>query len=332
MGSSDKFCLRWNDFESNVSSSFARLRDDADFFDVTLASEDDRQIRAHRVILAACSPFFRRVLRANPHERPLLYLKGVRHSQLVSVLDFMYHGEVSVAQDDLNAFLAAAEDLSVKGLTTGQGGQAASSSSSSSCRHRTWSKQGQKSSKQQHHPPSKRPRKEAKLEEEKEEGSGATADICVKDEPRVGCGGFGEDGEGEEEDVLAGGGGGGGDEAEGEEGEGFEEEYGEEGYDEEGYGQQDGDYEEGGGGGGGRRNSRGKHKSFKQYVLDSASSTYYVLHGSHIIVGSSCCVRGDYGRVYCRHNQKPGGRLWQMKKVPCFWRAVQKRARRLCRL
>ncbi len=77
MGSTDKFCLRWNDFEANVSSAFAELRNDSDFFDVTLASEDERQVRAHKVILAACSPFFRRVLKANPHDRPLLYLKGV---------------------------------------------------------------------------------------------------------------------------------------------------------------------------------------------------------------------------------------------------------------
>lgn len=41
----DKFCLRWNDFESNISSAFRELRDDADFFDVTLASEDDRQVK-----------------------------------------------------------------------------------------------------------------------------------------------------------------------------------------------------------------------------------------------------------------------------------------------
>ena len=120
MGSAEKFCLRWNDFEANVSTSFAELRHDQDFFDVTLALEDHRQVRAHKVILAACSPFFRRVLKANPHERPLLYLKGVRHAQIVSVLNFMYHGEVNVAQDDLNDFLAAAEDLSIKGLTTGK--------------------------------------------------------------------------------------------------------------------------------------------------------------------------------------------------------------------
>jgi len=117
---SEKFCLRWNDFESNISSAFKELRDDKDFFDVTLAC-DDEQLQAHKVILSACSPFFRNVLRRNPHQHPLLYLKGVKYTDLQSVLNFMYHGEVNVAQEELNSFLAVAEDLRVKGLTQNQG-------------------------------------------------------------------------------------------------------------------------------------------------------------------------------------------------------------------
>ena len=118
---SEKFCLRWNEFEGNISSAFRELRDDKDFFDVTLACEDE-QIQAHRVILSACSPFFRNVLRRNPHQHPLLYLKGVTFNDLQSVLNFMYHGEVSVAQEELNSFLAVAEDLRVKGLTQAKPG------------------------------------------------------------------------------------------------------------------------------------------------------------------------------------------------------------------
>jgi len=112
----EKFCLRWNDFESNISIAFRELRDDKDFFDVTLAC-DDEQIQAHKVILSACSPFFRMVLRRNPHAHPLLYLKGIKFSDLQSVLNFMYHGEVNVAQEELNSFLLVAEELRVKGLT-----------------------------------------------------------------------------------------------------------------------------------------------------------------------------------------------------------------------
>jgi hypothetical protein len=112
----EKFCLQWNEFESNISTAFRELRDDKDFFDVTLACDDD-QIQAHKVILSACSPFFRNILRRNSHPNPFLYLKGIKFTDLQYVLNFMYHGEVNVGQEELNSFLAVAEDLKIKGLT-----------------------------------------------------------------------------------------------------------------------------------------------------------------------------------------------------------------------
>jgi len=116
MGANEKFCLRWNDFESNISLAFREIREEKDFFDCTLSC-GSRQIQAHKLILSACSPFFRSVLKQNTHQHPLLYLKGVRFTDLQAVLNFMYHGEVNIAQEDLNTFLAVAEDLKVKGLT-----------------------------------------------------------------------------------------------------------------------------------------------------------------------------------------------------------------------
>jgi len=131
MASSEKFCLRWNDFEANVSGAFREIREEKDFFDVTLAC-DDNQMEAHKVIISACSPWFRNILRRNPHQHPLLYLKGVKYRELVAVLNFMYQGEVNVAQDDLNSFLSVAEELQVKGLTQGGSGSGNNQSKSSS--------------------------------------------------------------------------------------------------------------------------------------------------------------------------------------------------------
>ena len=124
MGSSENYCLRWNDFQANVSGSFKTLRLESDFLDVTLSCDGShgRTLQAHKVILSACSDFFKGMLRdiqaASPsHPNPLIYLRGVQLADLESILDFMYNGEVSVSQANLNAFLALAEDLQVKGLT-----------------------------------------------------------------------------------------------------------------------------------------------------------------------------------------------------------------------
>jgi len=116
MDISEKFCLKWNEFENSISGAFKELRNEKEFFDVTLACDDD-QLQAHKVILSACSPFFRNILRRNKHDHPLLYLKGVKYADLVSVLNFMYQGQVNVAQEELNSFLAVAEELRVRGLS-----------------------------------------------------------------------------------------------------------------------------------------------------------------------------------------------------------------------
>ena len=128
MGTSENFCLRWNDFESNVSGAFRDLRAESDFFDVTLGCSDGhgRSLQAHKVILSACSGFFKQMLRQQAtnhpsHPHPFIYLRGVTYADLSSVLDFMYHGEVNVAQEDLNSFLAVAEELQIKGLTNKDG-------------------------------------------------------------------------------------------------------------------------------------------------------------------------------------------------------------------
>lgn len=123
MGSSENFRLKWNDYESSVSGAFRELRQDADFFDVSLSCDEShgRTLQAHKVILSACSAIFKSMLKeqlafSSPTAHLLIYLRGVRYSELSSILDFVYQGEVHVHQDGLDAFLAVANDLQIKGL------------------------------------------------------------------------------------------------------------------------------------------------------------------------------------------------------------------------
>ena len=115
----DQLYLQWNDYKSNISSTFKDLRQENDFYDVTLACEDDKQIQAHKLVLASSSSFFKNILRKNPHQHPLLYLKGINSKELTSLLEFVYVGEIHIGQQDLESFLVAAEDLKIKGLTQG---------------------------------------------------------------------------------------------------------------------------------------------------------------------------------------------------------------------
>ena len=112
----EKLCLKWNDFQVNAASAFGSLRDDREFSDVTLACEDGQQVEAHKVILAASSPFFQNLLKRNRHPHPLIYMRGIKSENLQAIVDFLYCGEANVYQENLDSFLAIAEELQLKGL------------------------------------------------------------------------------------------------------------------------------------------------------------------------------------------------------------------------
>ena len=113
----EKLCLQWNDFKENVTSAFGSLREDSDFADVTLACEDGKQVEAHKVILATSSPFFQNLLKRNKHPHPLIYMRGMKSEDLLAIVDFLYHGKAKIFQENLDSFLAIAEELQLKGLT-----------------------------------------------------------------------------------------------------------------------------------------------------------------------------------------------------------------------
>merc|ERR1712215_656108 len=122
MADDQQFCLRWNDFQTNMVASFKHLRDEKSFCDVTIATEG-QHTKAHKMILCACSPYFKNLLEQNPAKHPTIILKDVPFMHLTAILEFMYAGEVNVAQDQLPAFLKTAEKLKIKGLAEGEQGK-----------------------------------------------------------------------------------------------------------------------------------------------------------------------------------------------------------------
>lgn len=132
------FCLRWNNHPANLTGVLSSLLQREALCDVTLACDgrtvkvsrfagipnrhqpltialflsfDHRQ--AHQTILSACSPYFETIFLQNNHAHPIIYLKDVRYSEIRSLLDFMYKGEVNVGQSCLPSFLKTAESLQV---------------------------------------------------------------------------------------------------------------------------------------------------------------------------------------------------------------------------
>ena len=113
---SEKFSLKWNDYQSNWNQSLSEFRNQTNLSDVTLISDDKVKFSAHRIILSACSKMFNFIFKDNTSANPLLYLGGVSSVNLGFILDYMYHGEVNLFQEQLDSFLESAQKLEVEGL------------------------------------------------------------------------------------------------------------------------------------------------------------------------------------------------------------------------
>ncbi|XP_066584384.1 longitudinals lacking protein, isoforms A/B/D/L isoform X9 [Prorops nasuta] len=111
-----QFCLRWNNHQSTLIQNFDTLLESGTLVDCTLAAEG-KYLKAHKVVLSACSPYFEGLLSEHYDKHPVFILKDVKFKELKAMMDYMYRGEVNISQDQLAALLKAAESLQIKGLS-----------------------------------------------------------------------------------------------------------------------------------------------------------------------------------------------------------------------
>merc|ERR1719186_74149 len=107
-------------FEScpiHLASTFKDLLTEGHFSDVTLVSDDHKQVPAHKIVISSCSPVLKSLLLTNPHSHPLLYMRGIKEQDLLSILQFMYFGETTVFQDSVRQFTNIAKDLGMEERT-----------------------------------------------------------------------------------------------------------------------------------------------------------------------------------------------------------------------
>ena len=116
----DKFCLKWNDFQTSVTNSFSKLRKENDFYDVTLVSEDDQIIRGHKLVLASSSDFFKKIFKVTKQAESIIYLTGINQKNLNFIMEYIYLGEVQIYQEDIDSFLESAQKLRIEGLISEQ--------------------------------------------------------------------------------------------------------------------------------------------------------------------------------------------------------------------
>ena len=114
-----KCTLNWDTFSEHLQLMFKDLYQDGRHTDVTLVSDDQTQFKAHKIVLSACSPVFKKIIDSNPSQHPLIYLRGVQSYEVESILQFMYLGEGRFYHERMGEFIKVAQDLEVKEISDG---------------------------------------------------------------------------------------------------------------------------------------------------------------------------------------------------------------------
>nr|CAD7265791.1 unnamed protein product [Timema shepardi] len=108
--------VKWKSHSSNLYTQLDCLYYDQNLVDVTLSCNDGI-IKAHRLVLSVCSPYFESLFKDNQHRHPIVILKGVSRCELENVITFMYKGSVKVLQNEFESFMILASELKVRGLS-----------------------------------------------------------------------------------------------------------------------------------------------------------------------------------------------------------------------
>merc|ERR1719186_1727934 len=112
-----KFCSKESKYlDENVQGSWAKLLEEKQFCDITLACEDGQKIDAHRIILSSFSPVFENILKNVSHSHPVIFLRNVDYFQILYLIKFIYKGEVHIPQQQLEEFLKIGHDMKIPNL------------------------------------------------------------------------------------------------------------------------------------------------------------------------------------------------------------------------
>ncbi|KAF5272458.1 hypothetical protein FQR65_LT04926 [Abscondita terminalis] len=110
-----QYNLKWTNHTNNILEMFSEQLLNGLLVDVTLFC-DGQFIRAHKMVLSACSPYFQELFKVHKVDHPVIFMNGVRYVAVKQMVEFMYQGEIKVSDEDLDQLLSIAENLQIKGL------------------------------------------------------------------------------------------------------------------------------------------------------------------------------------------------------------------------
>merc|ERR1712133_282501 len=112
-----KYNLNWHTYSDHLRDLLHNMRKSEYLTDVTLVCDDQRQFKAHKIVLSACSNVFKNIIDNLPLNCSVIYLRGIQHQEIESILEFMYLGVATFYQERENEFLNVAKNLEIKEIS-----------------------------------------------------------------------------------------------------------------------------------------------------------------------------------------------------------------------
>ena len=110
------FKFTWGPHNQNTKEHFQHLYETHRFSDVTLVTEDQYDLKSHRILLCKSSVIFDKMLNNSLIQNPYIFLRGIKKDEIEKILQFIYMGEVTVKEDKIKEFLSVARDLKIQGI------------------------------------------------------------------------------------------------------------------------------------------------------------------------------------------------------------------------
>ena len=116
----EKYTLQWHSYSDHLRGALSQMMISSEFSDVTLVTDDKQQIKAHRNILSAASPVFKSIFQMDSNNaNQVIFLMGIQHSEMESIMQFIYLGEARFNEERMSEFLTLSKNLEIKELSTG---------------------------------------------------------------------------------------------------------------------------------------------------------------------------------------------------------------------
>ena len=113
----EKYNLTWDSYSNHLRKMLQEMMKSSYLTDVTLICDDKKQFKAHKIVLSACSSALKIIIDDLPEYNSVIYLRGIQHQEMESILEFIYLGSTTLYQERMKEFLEVSKSLEISEIS-----------------------------------------------------------------------------------------------------------------------------------------------------------------------------------------------------------------------